>query len=228
MATAMGRPEPVWLTFRLPLRSWCARNMNQGEWSGAVGDLGTFIPLYVGMSMGGAINPQAALFFAGLQNVLTGLTFSVPMPVQPMKAIAAAAIAQHLHPMQVAGGGFLVGATVLVLGSTGLIDLFNRLCPKAVVRGIQLGLGLSLALKGMRTLLDAFNTVWTTHAGWSDFLCGALGLGLLLMLLPHLHQRRLPIALAYFILGMVYAWASVPAGITAPTTSTTTTTLSTP
>ena len=84
----------VFLTFRLPLNEWVWRNLKASELSGALGDLGTFIPLYINMVAAGALDPVSGLFFAGLQNFITGLTFSVPMPVQPMKAIAAAAVAQ--------------------------------------------------------------------------------------------------------------------------------------
>ena len=75
--------------------------------------------------------------------------------------------------MEVAGGAVLVGVVVSLLGITNLILLFNRLCPLAVIRGIQLGLGLSLAQKGQRTIQAALEAAWTAKRGvWG---CGPTG-----------------------------------------------------
>merc|ERR1719424_2171416 len=94
------------------------------EVSGSLGDLGTFIPL------------------------LVGLTWDAPMCVQPMKTIAAVGIAEGLSSQQVALAGMMTSAMVLLLGASSAILLVARLVPDAVVRGMQLGLGMSLALKG--------------------------------------------------------------------------------
>ena len=59
------------------------------EISGSLGDLGILIPLLVGMAHQGSVHFVPALFFAGLWNFLSGLTWDVPMCVQPMKTIAA-------------------------------------------------------------------------------------------------------------------------------------------
>lgn len=69
---------------------------NRHEIAGSLGDLGTFLPLLVGMSAQNGLNFASALFFAGLFNIVTGLTFSIPMAVQPMKAIAAVALTEGL------------------------------------------------------------------------------------------------------------------------------------
>ena len=49
------------------------------EVSGSLGDLGTFIPLLVGMANQGSIDFASALFWAGAFNVLTGAAWDVPM-----------------------------------------------------------------------------------------------------------------------------------------------------
>jgi hypothetical protein len=64
------------------------------EWSGACGDLGTLIPFVVGYITIVGIDPQAVLLSFGGAAIATGLYFRTPMPVQPMKAIATAVIAQ--------------------------------------------------------------------------------------------------------------------------------------
>ncbi len=45
--------------------------LNRHEISGSLGDLGTFIPLLVGMSITNGLDFTSALFFAGLFNIVT-------------------------------------------------------------------------------------------------------------------------------------------------------------
>ena len=72
---------------------------------------------------------------AGVYNIATGLLFDIPMPVQPMKAIAAVAIAQPGFDLpQVMAAGIFVGAVVLLLGATRLIDAFHRCSSSACSR----------------------------------------------------------------------------------------------
>ena len=74
----------------------CASGMrfNLSEAAGGLGDLGIFIPLLVGMVNRCGLQLGPALFLAGAMNVITGLLFQIPMPVQPMKAIAVVAISE--------------------------------------------------------------------------------------------------------------------------------------
>src|SRR5208337_4175124 len=100
------------------------RTLNQArldrhEIAGSLGDLGTFLPLLVGMAAQNGLNFAASLFFAGVFNVITGLTFAIPMAVQPMKAIAAVALTEGLTVPQILAAGATVSLIVLVLGLTG-------------------------------------------------------------------------------------------------------------
>ena len=107
------------------------------EASGALGDLGILIPLLVGMARQGSVHFVPALFFAGLWNMATGLIWDVPMCVQPMKTIAAVALADGLTQVQVSLAGMLVAASVLVLGLSRGVLLVNNIVPAAVVRGMH-------------------------------------------------------------------------------------------
>jgi hypothetical protein len=135
------------------LREACCVRLTLREISGSLGDLGTLIPLLVGMAHQGSVHFVPALFFAGLFNVLTGLLWDVPMCVQPMKTIAAVALADGLTQVQVSIAGMLVSAIVLMLGLTKSVIVINNVVPNAVVRGMQLGLGLSLARRGLEIVL---------------------------------------------------------------------------
>jgi MFS superfamily sulfate permease-like transporter len=176
------------------------RPLDRGEVSGSLGDLGTFIPLLVGMSITNGLNFTSALFFAGVFNIVTGLAFSIPMAVQPMKAIAAVAISENLRSEQILAAGIWTSAIVLFLGLSKLINTVDRLIPRAVVRGLQLGLGLQLIAKGVLLVRDT-GSVW----GLDSVFTGMLGFALVLALAS---SRRTPVALLLFTVGLVIAVAA--------------------
>lgn len=171
--------------------------LDRHEIAGSLGDLGTFLPLLVGMVAQNGLDFAAALFFAGLFNVVTGLTFSIPMAVQPMKAIAAVALTEGLTVPQILAAGATVSLVILVLGLTGLIDWLNRVVPKSVVRGLQLALGLSLLMKGMQMV--AGTNQWL---GPDSYTTGFLSAVVVLLLF---FSRKIPAALVLFALGLILA-----------------------
>ncbi len=168
---------------------------NRSEVAGSLGDLGTFIPLLVGMVNRCGLQLGPALFFAGLMNVITGFAFGIPMPVQPMKAIATVAIAESLSESQIVAAGILTGAVVLLLALTGLVDCIQRTIPRSVIRGLQLSLGLKLIELGFRQV--AGTNVWI---GWDS-----IGLGLVCAVLVLLlyFSVRVPGSLVVFGVGLV-------------------------
>ncbi|XP_015872138.3 molybdate transporter 2 [Ziziphus jujuba] len=122
------------------------------ELSGAVGDLGTYIPIVLALTLVANLDLSTTLIFTALYNIFTGLLFGVPMPVQPMKSIAAVAIAEstHLTVAQIATAGLSTAAVLLFLGATGLMSFFYRFIPLPVVRGVQLSQGLSFAFTAIK------------------------------------------------------------------------------
>lgn len=124
------------------------------ELSGALGDLGTFLPLLLAMS-GRGLDFGASLLFAGACNVATAMVFAIPMAVQPMKAIAAIAVGEGLRPGEMVAAGAIVAAIVLLLSAFGVVTHLARVLPRSVVRGIQLALGLTLFVHGMRLIAGA-------------------------------------------------------------------------
>lgn len=82
-----------------------------------------------------------------------------------MKAIAAVAISSHYSITETASAGLFVGAVVTLLSITGLLRWGGRVVPTAVVRGIQVGAGLSLVISAGTTLLMPLG--WT-RPGWAD------------------------------------------------------------
>ena len=151
--------------------------LTRNEVAGSLGDMGTFIPLLVGMVNKCGLDLGSALLFAGVFNVITGFLFAIPMAVQPMKAIAAIAIAEGMNVNQILTAGILTSVVVLFLGVTNLIEWLNRWIPKPVVRGIQLAVGLKLLISGF-SMITGTNQFW----GWDSILVGAIGTLIILVL----------------------------------------------
>ncbi len=175
---------------------------NRAEAGGALGDLGTFIPLLVGMVNKCGLQLGPALFFAGLMNLVSGLAFGIPMPVQPMKAIAAVAIGEGWTEPQILTAGIATSIVILTLGMTRLIEWLNRTIPKSVVRGLQLGLGLKLLTKGFEEIAG------TELIGWDSIGTAAI---CVLLVLGLYFSNRIPGALVIFGIGLLALFASHPA-----------------
>ncbi len=173
------------------------------EAAGALGDLGVFIPLLVGMVNRCGLQLGPALFFAGVANVITGLLFRIPMPVQPMKAIATIAIAEGMNEAQILVAGIVVGIAMLLLGVSGLIDRINQLVPKSVVRGLQLAIGLKLLIAAL-VMVAGTRLVF----GWDSM---AMGLFCILIAVSLRSSIRLPAALAIFSFGLAIQIVAQPA-----------------
>ena len=179
----------IWPRDRQP-----AMRFDLPELSGGLGDLGTFVPLTASLIIVCGMEGGSVLFFAGLANVLVGLAFNQPIPVQPMKAIAAVAIAEGLAPGEIAAAGFLSGAILLALVLTGLVTVAERWIPRPVVRGIQLGVGLKLAAKGVTMALAG---------GWWELDGCVLALAAALLVLATARSPRFPSALILLVAGIV-------------------------
>ncbi|OMO52329.1 hypothetical protein CCACVL1_29263 [Corchorus capsularis] len=121
------------------------------ELNGAMGDLGTYIPIVLALTLAKDLNLGITLIFTGVYNIVTGAIYGVPMPVQPMKSIAAVAISSSdFNIPEVMAAGICTGAILFVLGATGLMQLMYRIIPLSVVRGIQLSQGLSFAMTAVK------------------------------------------------------------------------------
>jgi MFS superfamily sulfate permease-like transporter len=123
-----------------------------GDASGAFGDLGTFLPLVIGLLVLGSYKPAGLLVGFGVFAIATGVFYRRPIPVQPMKAVAALAITGAISPAAVALSGLVIGGALVVLGAFRLIDRLERLVPRTVLLGIQLGLGVSLMMTSVSLL----------------------------------------------------------------------------
>ncbi len=128
---------------------------NRMEWAGAFGDVGTLIPFVVAYITIVKMPPLGLLFMFGITLMASGLYYRTPIPIQPMKAIGAAAIAGGISPAALYGSGLTTGLFWLLAGVTGLLKPIAKLATKPVVRGIMLGLGLTFMVDGVHRMATA-------------------------------------------------------------------------
>ena len=168
---------------------------DKNELSGSFGDIGTDLPLIVGMIMVSGIDSASTLIIYGILQIISGIYYGIPMAVQPLKAVATIVIAQHLTGDVIYGGGLAIGIIMLVFTLTGVLNKLKILIPKAVIRGVQLGLGLMLADIALKDYI-----VKDSHL--FDYVLVAIAgiIGIILM-----GNRKYPPAIFIILIGVFYA-----------------------
>jgi SulP family sulfate permease len=128
---------------------------NRLEIAGSLGDLGTLLPLAIGMIIVNGLHPTGLFLSIGLFYIAAGVYFGVTVPVQPMKVVGAYAIATAMSASQVTASGLLLGLLLLLIGVTGAVTKIGKYTPKAVVRGVQLSTGVLLMVQGVNFMLGS-------------------------------------------------------------------------
>lgn len=123
-------------------------NRTLGEFSGAFADLGTFLPLVLGLIALNQFSPQGIFFGFGIFALAVALFYRRPIPIQPMKVISALVIAQGLTPGIMQASGILMGVILLLLAFSGAITWLSRQISQAISVGIQLAIGIQLLMMG--------------------------------------------------------------------------------
>jgi len=170
---------------------------DRSEWAAAFADLGTFIPYVVAYVSVLGMDPVGILLAFGLALVCCGLVYRTPLPVQPMKAIGAVALAQAatLSAGAVVAASLVSGALWLALGLSGAASRLARAIPREAVLGVMLGLGLSFMLQGLRMM-------------GSDWPAAVAALALAVVLR---NSRLFPAMLVLLAGGLAYGVARQPA-----------------
>ncbi len=167
--------------------------INRNELSGAFGDIGTDLPLIVGMLLVTDLDMSNTLLVYGVLQIITAFIYGIPMPVQPLKAVALIVITQKISAAVIWGGGLAIGVIMLVLTLTGLLTWLNRVIPKTVIRGIQLGLGIQLSLLAVKDYIPSDSTI--------GYIFVSIAFIIAIMLIGN---RKYPPAIFIILLGFVY------------------------
>ncbi|WP_210184002.1 putative sulfate/molybdate transporter [Filomicrobium insigne] len=128
---------------------------NLREVNGAMGDLGTLLPLTLGTIAVAGLAPMPVLLGFAVFYIGTALYYRLPIPVQPMKVVAAVLLTAQLSHETLVASGVIIGAVLLLLGATGWMTRLARLVPQSVLAGLQLGLGIALALVSLGLMATA-------------------------------------------------------------------------
>ncbi len=151
----------------------------------------------IALSNNKSISISSTLVFGGLANIFTGIFFGIPLPVQPMKAIAAVALRQHFNEAETISAGIFVAAVVGFFSFTGLLQWFTKKIPIPVIKGIQMGTGLSLVMYSGS--LFQLPSAWFDYRFWSLIIAFVAFMALLWT--PF--SARMPYALIILLLGTI-------------------------
>ncbi|MBS3740203.1 putative sulfate/molybdate transporter [Candidatus Bipolaricaulota bacterium] len=173
----MAKEVTSWPDFRFTLE----------EISGAFGDSITVIPLLIGIGITTEASLAHLLLFFALFQIGTGLFYRLPMPVEPMKALAALVIAGTLTYQQALAAGIVLGVMLLFSGTVGLMNWLDDFVPVSVVRGVQLGLAFLL----LKTSVD-----YVTQ----NICLASIGIGIVLLFLILKKKYNLPNLSAFIVL----------------------------
>ena len=167
------------------------------ELSGAFGDLGTLIPFVAAYISVVKMDSSGILVAFGSTLVVVGIVYRTPFPVQPMKAIGAAAITQSsqvLSASAVMGAGVVTGLLWLLLGATGFARRLAHWVPRPALLGLVMGLGFSFILEGIRMMAKSH---------W-------IGTAMLVLTLFLLSRSRFPAMVALLAIGAALALVEQP------------------
>jgi len=181
---------------RSPRASLLPLRFDRHELAGGVADIGIMIPLACGVAAVAHLSLVTVFVCVAAVYAVTALAFRVPVPVQPMKAMAAAIIALGLSASVVSAAGLEIGLLFLLFAVTPLARHLGRLFPPAVVRGIQLAIGI-LLLKSALIMAGAASAFPGLSAGLSvaGLTLSAsviVALAIVAFLLAGRERRRLP------------------------------------
>ena len=129
----------------------------RGDLGGSLGDLGTLLPFMVGYIVVAGVQASAILLAFGLCLLAVGWRYGIPFPVQPMKAVGAAALAgaaaspQNM-PEVLALTAAMTAVFWLIAGWTGIARWLAAHLSRDVIHGVVLGLGIALILGSLRRI----------------------------------------------------------------------------
>lgn len=185
------------------------------EFSGSLGDLGILIPISFALITINGYSPFNIFFFWGLAYLFTGWYFKIPLSVQPLKAMAVVCIASGFERDIIFVASILIGLILILLSLTGIIDIVRRWFTHALIRGIQLGLGLILANKALTLLFDS--GTFLIDPPFSAVLnLGLLLFCVLLFLLLQKISKKTPVSLIMVTLGIAVGFLMAKGALKVP------------
>ena len=156
------------------------------EFGGAFGDWGTLIPFIIGYIAIVGLNPAGIFFCLGITNIILGIKYNLPLPVQPQKTIGTIAISQNWSPNLVISTGFGTGIVWFILGLSKKLNKIVKKVPTVAVRGIQLGLAFILGWAAIILLSD-------------NLILGIISISIIVLLIK---AKKVPSAIILMFMGI--------------------------
>ncbi|MCP1662294.1 MAG: sulfate transporter [Methanocalculus sp. MSAO_Arc1] len=170
------------------------------ELAGSVGDFGTIFPIILGAGIAAQVNVSYAFLGVGLWFIIAGFYYKLPIPIEPMKAIGAIAIAEGLTAGEIAASGIIIGILFLAFGMVKGMERIRRVIPESVIRGIQVGLALLL----LRTSLGYIV---------ADIFFAALAIGIVVIFFLGATWRKIPDISSLVVIGIGLAAGIIMTGM---------------
>jgi SulP family sulfate permease len=183
-----------------------ALHFDRVELAGAFGDLGTLLPIVVGMILINKLSPSTVFLSFGLFYLITGYYYRLPVPVQPLKAVGAIAIAYPAMITEpvIGASGIIFGALLLLFALTGIVDKLAKLFTQPVVRGIQLSLGLVFLKKGIELIVSQQVFLSGIAGRFAEYQINLIiGIVVFVLVLALLDNKKFPAALVALAAGIV-------------------------
>lgn len=183
------------------------------ELGGSLGDLATFLPLAIGLITVCGLNATSLFLAAGILYIVAGILYGVPIPVQPLKATSAIAIALAVPAKEISAAAFLAGVLFLLVSLFRLDARIGKVFSRPIVRGIQLGLGVLLVQGGIKGIFGAWGPSLRL-SGIPPWLPGAVvGAAAVAIIVLSRESRRYPATLVVIPFGMLAGGFLSSAGI---------------
>lgn len=163
------------------------------EWSGAMGDLGTMLPLAFALVVFNGYPPERIFSLWGITYFISGYFYKVPVSVQPLKAMSVIAIAHGFSLNFLTSTAVIYGLLLIILSATGILKWLQKWFSPALVKGIQLGIGLILAQKALKLVID--NGLMLHFKSYSIAVNTALMLAVILILWLFQFRKKFPAVL---------------------------------
>lgn len=184
--------------------------LNRLELAGSLGDLGTILPIALGMIMINGLDPLSLFFCVGIYYIYSGIYFGITAPVEPMKVIGAYAVATGISASWIFASSALIGISLILIGGTGAITFLGRYIPKPVIRGVQISTGVLLVSQGVKLMIGTSSFQAMKKAA-EPYLAlqniGPIPIGIVIgiplaaLTLLLLENRRFPAALVVTLIG---------------------------
>ncbi len=179
------------------------------ELSGALGDSGVLAPFALALIAVNGLHPSPLFLVFGVSYAAAALYYRLPVPVQPLKAMAVIALSTGASVGMISVAALEMAVILGLIAVTGGAHLLERIFTRPLVRGVQLGVGLLLLRKALDMVLvgDGSNHLASTGGPVATSIAVACTV-LLLASAAYERLSRVPAVLLLLGLGAVFTWST--------------------